>query len=97
MTKEIYQIWSNKPPKKEEIELRGETYIWDSEDTILNIKYIGKCINIEDLQDQYCYYITIYAKNKVKCEKELDAQIFDGIFENWKLTDEIKLIIRKTI
>lgn len=71
--------------------------MWASSDAILNIKYIGKCINLEDMQDQYTYYITIYAKNRVECEKELDAQIYDGIFKNWKLTDEIKLIIRKTV
>lgn len=97
MTKAIYQIRSNKPPKKQEIELLGETYMWATSDAILNIKYIGKCINLEDMQDQYTYYITIYAKNERQCESELDAQIYDGIFENWKLTDEIKLIIRKTI
>lgn len=97
MTKEIISIRSNKPPKKEENEIGGETYIWESEDAIRNIKYIGKCINIEDMQEQYTYYLTIYAKNKLECERILDGQIYDGIFENWKITDEIRLIVRKTI
>lgn len=97
MTKTIYQIKTNKRPRYQEIELRGETYLWESKDEILNIKYIGKCKNPEDMQDQYTYYITIYAKNKIKCDQHLSAQIYDGIFENWKITDEIELIVRKSI
>lgn len=97
MTKEIYLIKSNKAPTEKEMESLGDTIMWTAEDAIINIKYIKKSINLENNQEQYTYVITIYAKNRIECEKELGAQIYDGIFKNWKITDEIRLIIRKAI
>ena len=97
MTKEIYIVTSNKAPTEKEMEFLGDTIMWAAEDAIFNIKFIKKNINLKNMEKEYTYYITIYAKNRVECERVLDGQIYDGAFENWKVKDDIKLIIRKTI
>lgn len=97
MTKEIYLITSNKAPTEKEMEYLGETIMWEKDDAIFNIEYKKKSINLENMEEKYTYYITIYAKNKIECERLLDAQIYDGVFENWKVKEDIRLIVRKTI
>ena len=97
MTKAIYSVTSNRAPTKKEKEFLGDTVMWAAENEILNIKWIKDNPMINSSEQTYTYYITIYAKTKEDCEHQLDGQIYDGIFENWKITEQIKLIIRKSI